>query len=351
MLNFNFLILIFISFIISLILTLGIIRLCWKYSLLDYPGRHKRHKKPTPILGGTAILAAVWISLLLYILFVEDGLDDLFPALPNILAGSLLIYLVGLVDDLKPLSAWLKLAIQTLAGLVLFFGGLSVEFISVPIYGSVPVGGFAVLITVVWVIALSNAMNLIDGLDGLATGVSVIASITLAIIGLLFQVEGVVVFSLALFGALLAFWIYNRYPARIFLGDSGSLLIGYFFAVISLVFPIKSFATAALFMPLVVLGVPLIEAVSSFFRRLAAGKNVMKADRRHIFHYLAYAGLNQRQIVALFYLTGLFFGFISLAMILFSRVMVLTFLILFMVVIFIIYFILISRMKKDNAAG
>jgi UDP-GlcNAc:undecaprenyl-phosphate GlcNAc-1-phosphate transferase len=159
----------------------------------------------------------------------------------------------------------------------------------------------------------------------------------------------VVMLSLALEGALMAFWLFNRYPAKIFLGDCGSLLIGYIFAVISLVVPIKSFTTAALFMPLVVLGVPLTETASSFIRRLAAGKNVMKADRRHIFHYLAYAGLSQKKIVYLFYLSGLFFGLISIGMLLFNRTLVLSLLLLFMVVIFVIYFIFMARMKKGRA--
>jgi len=350
MLNWQYLIPIISAFIMSLIFTRLAIFFCWKYSLLDHPGEHKRHKKPTPILGGTAVLLSFWLSLLVYHFFYAKGLWDITNSVPYIITGSLLIYLVGLIDDIKPLSAWVKLAVQTLVGLILYNGGLSIDLISIPTYGSASLNGFSAIITIFWVIALSNAINLIDGLDGLATGVSTIALSTMVIIGILFKVESVVALSAALLGAILAFWIFNRFPARIFLGDSGSLLIGYFFAVISLVFPIKSFATAALFMPLVVLGVPLTEAITSFLRRLMAGKNVMKADRRHIFHYLAYAGLTHRQIVTLFYLTGLFFGMISLVMILFSRVWVLTCLVLFMVVIFIIYFILISRMKKENVA-
>jgi UDP-GlcNAc:undecaprenyl-phosphate GlcNAc-1-phosphate transferase len=112
------------------------------------------------------------------------------------------------------------------------------------------------------------------------------------------------------------------------------------------VVPFKSFTTAALFLPLVILGVPLTEAISSFIRRLAAGKSILKADRRHIFHYLAYAGLSPRQIVYLFYLSGLFFGAISIAMSLYYRILVWTILILFMVVIFIIYLIFIGRIRK-----
>lgn len=339
------------SLLICFVLTAVIIRLCHKYDIYDRPGgKHKRHKKPTPLLGGTAVLISVWLGILAYMLFSNGALSGIIDSLPYILAGSLIIYGVGLYDDFHPISAWFKLAAQAVAGLVLYFGGLSFDLVSLPIIGEIAVDGYSVLITILWVIALSNALNLIDGLDGLAAGVSSIAAVTMVIIGILYKIDAVVLLSLALLGSVLSFWFFNRYPAKIFLGDSGSLLIGYFFAVISLVVPIKSYTTAALFMPLLVLGVPLTESITSFLRRLAAGKNVMKADRRHIFHLLAYAGLSYRQIIYLFYLSGLFLGFSSIIMLLFGRGVVLTFLLLFMVVIFIIYFILIARMKKENTA-
>ena len=331
-------------------MTNAIIGICRKYSIFDYPGHHKRHRQPTPNLGGTAILIAVWAGVFVYKYLDPSAFPDIKGTLPNILIGSLIVYLVGMVDDLRPVSAWVKLAAQVIAGLVLYFGGLSIDLISLPVLGTTALNGLSIIITVFWVIALSNAINLIDGLDGLATGVSAIASGTMIVIGILYRIDTVILFSLTLLGALLAFWFHNRYPAKIFLGDSGSLLIGYYFAVVSLVVPIKSFTTAALFMPLVVLGVPLVETTTSFFRRLAAGKNVMKADRRHIFHYLAYAGLNHRQVLYLFYLSGLLFGFISIAMLLFNRTLVWSVLLLFMVVIFVIYFILIIHMRKGNAA-
>jgi UDP-GlcNAc:undecaprenyl-phosphate GlcNAc-1-phosphate transferase len=282
--------------------------------------------------------------------FQRDAFWEIEGTLPNIFAASLLIYLVGLWDDFRPLSAWVKLSIQLIAALILYFGGLSINILSLPFFGPTALDGFSVVITVLWVVALSNAVNLIDGLDGLAAGVSLIAAATMVLIGVLYLVHSAVLLSLSLAGALLAFWLFNRYPARIFLGDSGSLLIGYFFAVISLVVPFKSYTTAAMFMPLVALGVPLIETVSSLFRRLAAGRSVMRADRRHIFHYLSHAGLSQRQIVNLFYLLSLFFGLISISMYLFKRTLVLSILTLFMVVIFILYFILLGRMKKRLSA-
>jgi len=273
-------------------------------------------------------------------------LADVRIYLPYIFAGSLIVFLVGLIDDISPLPAWPKLFAELVAGIILYFGGLSINTLSIPGLGSINSSGFGMAITILWVVGLTNAINLIDGLDGLASGVSGIAAAALVAIGINFHIESVTIISLILCGALSSFWLYNRYPAKIFLGDNGSLLIGYFFAVISLIVPIKSFTLAALFIPLVVLGAPLIETISSFIRRLTAGKNIMQADRRHIFHYLRYAGLSRGLIVNLFYLLGAVFGLISIMMLFFDRIIVMAILLLFMVVIFIIYFILISKIRR-----
>ncbi len=337
-----------VAFITSLVLVRVIIKISQKYSIYDYPGKHKRHKRPTPNLGGTAILLSSWIAIIVSLQISPGSFAEIERAIPNIFLGSILIYFIGLIDDFHPVAAGIKLAVQVVTGLILYSGGLSINFISLPLLGTTALGGLSIVITVLWVVALSNAINLIDGLDGLAAGVSIIGFATMVVIGILYAVKSVVLISLSLSGATFAFWLYNRFPARIFLGDNGSLLIGYFFAVVSLAVPIKSYTTAALFMPLVALGVPLIEAISSFTRRLVAGRNVMTADRRHIFHYMSYAGLSQRQVVYLFYLSSLFFGSISVGMFLFERMLLLTILLLFMVVIFILYFIFIFRMKRNR---
>jgi UDP-GlcNAc:undecaprenyl-phosphate GlcNAc-1-phosphate transferase len=240
------------------------------------------------------------------------------------------------------------LLVEIAVGLILYFGGLKTAWLSIPGMQSVSLGHFSVIITVLWVVGLTNAINIIDGLDGLASGVTVIAAFSMAVIGFLFGISSVVFISLALAGSVMALWIFNRHPARIFLGDGGSLLIGYIFAVTSLIVPIKSFTAAALFLPLMVLGVPLTEIISSFLRRFAAGKNVMKADRRHIFHYLAYLGLTHRQIVALFYSSGLLLGIISILMFFSERVIVLATMFLFMVVIFILFFIFMAKIRKEK---
>lgn len=335
-----------LSAFLALALTRIVIRICRRFSFYDLPGQHKRHKRPTPNLGGLAIFLSIWGAIELLYLFDPTFLADIRIYLPCIFAGSFIVFLVGLIDDISPLPAWPKLFAELIAGIILYFGGLSIGMLSIPGLGTINFPGLGMAITTLWVVGLTNAINLIDGLDGLASGVSGIAAAIMVVIGINLHIESVIFISLTLCGVLSSFWFYNRYPARIFLGDSGSLIIGYFFAVISLIVPIKSFTLAALFIPLVVLGVPLVETISSFIRRLAAGKNILQADRRHIFHYLRYAGLSRGLIVNLFYLLGAVFGLISILMLFFNRTIVVAILLLFMVVIFIIYFILISKIRK-----
>lgn len=319
------------------------IKLAHRYDLLDLPGRHKRHKRPVPILGGPVLFVAVWLPILVFRLVSPASFAELGQSLWYMLAGALVILLVGLSDDLSPISPYTKLASQIAAALILFMGGLQVELISTP-YGSLDVGSWSILITLVWVVGLSNAINLIDGLDGLAGGICLIAGLTMLAIGQLHQVATILTMICATVGFLLPFLYYNRHPARIFLGDSGSLQLGYYFAVFSLVVPLKSFTFTALYLPLLALGVPILEAVSSLVRRLLAGKSVFRADRRHLFHYLALAGLSPGQVVWVFYVLAMFFGGFSLAMYYFNRRLVLALMLVFMVVILASFLILLLKL-------
>ncbi|MFQ5452826.1 MAG: MraY family glycosyltransferase [Candidatus Zixiibacteriota bacterium] len=314
----------------------------YKYSILDQPGLHKRHKKPTPILGGVALFLVFWLTVSICFLFFSNIFEELFGSILFIFLGGLIIFLVGVSDDLSPLSAKIKLTAQIAAGLVLYFGGLKIELISTP-YGSIDTGIFSIAITVLWVVVLTNAINLIDGLDGLASGVSLIGAVTLFVIGLLYDVGPVLIFIIVMIGFLSLFLNYNHYPARIFLGDSGSMQIGYYFAVFSLMFPLKSYTATALYVPLLAMGVPLLEVSSSFLRRLVSGKNILRADRRHLFHYLSFLGFSPRQVVIIFEILAIIYGLFALAMFYWDRLIVFGFLIFFMVVIFVIFFILITK--------
>jgi len=333
---------------VALLLMRPAIRAAAQFGLVDRPGRHKRHGREVPIVGGLVLFAALWVSMAVGLTGFGGQFADVARALPYVVAGALIILFLGLADDITPLSAWTKLLFEIAAGLVLYLGGLHIDPITIPFAGSQALGAWSWVLTVAWVVMLTNAINLIDGLDGLATGVSLVAALTMAVIAALYQAAPAVFLAAALLGFLAVFLAYNRYPARAFLGDSGALQIGYYFAVMSLLVPLKSYAAAALYLPLLALGVPLFETALSISRRLAAGRNVMKADRRHVFHYLALAGLSPRAIVAIFWSLSAVFGLFSLAMYFWDRRLVLGMLVLFMVVILTGFLIFMARTSRPG---
>lgn len=340
-----------LAMLLALITVPIAIKLGHRFNLLDHPGRHKRHKKPVPFVGGLALFAVFWITLLaLELLSPESALGKLSSTL-WMFGGATVIFAVGLIDDFRPLSALTKLLAQAVAGILLFTGGLTIDPLFVPFLGKITLGPWSALVTVLWVVGLTNAINLIDGLDGLAAGVSLIAALTLSLLGVIYQAPAVVAVAGSLVGFLAVFLYFNRYPARIFLGDSGSLQLGYYFAVVSLMVPFKSYTAAALYLPLLALGVPILETTVSIIRRLVSGRGVMSADRRHLFHYLALAGLSPRKVVWVFWGLSLFFGGSTIAMFLWDRVLVSIILGVFMVVIFVAFLIFtanLPRVRKDS---
>lgn len=317
------------------LLTVPVIcRLCLRHGILDMPGEHKRHRFPTPNLGGIAIFLGFWIAVL-YALYHYHGLRaELHDSLYYVVAGGIIIFVVGLVDDLSRLSAPVKMASQVIAGTILYIGGLKITHLFVPFIGPMHLGVLSLPITLLWIVGVTNSINLIDGLDGLAAGVSAIAALAILFVGIYFQLYTVIVFTCAIIGACLVFLYFNHYPAQIFMGDNGSLFLGYLFAVISIIFPIKSYTTAAVFVPMVALGVPIIETIVSFIRRTVSGEKFYRADNRHLFHYLAASGLSKSQVVWLFYLVSAAFAISAGAMCIFDRRLVFTILAVFMVVIF-----------------
>lgn len=324
-----------------------LIRFSHRHNILDMPGKHKRHKQPTPFLGGVALFLAVWLTVGISYLLFYGLFETLNHSIIYIFFGSLMILLVGLSDDFSPLSAWVKLAAQAAAGVLLYLAGLKIVFLTIPFSGTmIGIGALSVIVTILWVIVLTNAINLIDGLDGLASGVSLIAAVTLLVVGQLYQVGAVLVFVLVLIGFLSLFLYYNRYPARIFLGDSGSMQIGFYFAVFSLAIPLKSYTATALYVPVVALGVPLMEVLSSAIRRSVQGQNIMRADRRHLFHYLSLMGFSRRKVIIIFYVLAMIYGLFAVAMFFLNRMIVFGLLVFFMVVIFGAFFILLSKFSE-----
>jgi len=259
------------------------------------------HRRPVPYLGGLAIfigfLVATWFSL---------GMDD--PQLRAILAGGLIILIVGVVDDLTTLPAWAKLAGQFLAAGVGVALGLRVEWLTNPLGGMFYLGNWGIGPTIIWIVAVVNVVNLVDGLDGLAAGISAIVACTLLFAALQAGQTMVAVMAAALAGSSLGFLPYNFNPARIFMGDAGSMFLGYALATIAVVGTFKSATAAALAVPVVALAIPIADTSFAIVRRYRGRRPVHEADDGHIHHRLLQRGLTQRQAVVLLYSISACFG-------------------------------------------
>ena len=221
------------------------------------------------------------------------------------------IVAVGVVDDSHPLGAGIKFILQIVAALIAVWHGVVIQAIANPLPFGGPYWNFGVMavpITVVWIVAVTNSVNLIDGLDGLADGVSTIAALTMLIIALLMGDLEMAVICAALVGGCIGFIPYNRNPAKIFMGDTGSTFLGFVLATVSVTGLFKLYAIISFVVPFIILGFPIYDTVSAFTRRILKGQNPMKADRSHTHHKLIDMGMNQKQAVATLYLVATVLG-------------------------------------------
>jgi UDP-GlcNAc:undecaprenyl-phosphate/decaprenyl-phosphate GlcNAc-1-phosphate transferase len=263
------------------------------------------HKTPLPRLGGVAIFAAflcsVAFSPLLKALFPHPQLEFSIHAFPTILVPSLLIFLLGVYDDVHGVGAYVKFGAQAAAASMLFFGGLRISDLPV-MFGAHQFPWFVGLpLTIVWVLAITNAFNLIDGLDGLAAGSALFSTLVVFVVALLSQSSLVALLTIALAGAILGFLRFNFNPATIFLGDCGSLFIGFLLSALALEGAQKAPTIVAVAIPVVSFGLPILETTLSVLRRLISGRPVFTADREHIHHKLLQRGLSHRQVVIVLY--------------------------------------------------
>lgn len=277
-------------------------RLAVRAGALAYPGERHVHTAPTPSWGGLAILTGFLLALLVAEVFLS------LQHLPNrqltgLFLGSGLVLAIGLFDDRFHLPARFKLAGQIAAAFLLPLFGVGVTVISNPIGGGwfAPAPWLAWLLTIAWVVAVTNAVNLIDGIDGLAAGVTAISCIALAVIGLMRDQPAVALLAASLSGGAAGFLGWNFYPARIFMGDTGAYFLGFMIGGITVLGAFKIAASISIFVPLLVLAVPLAEAGLSTLRRYFRGQPVFAADREHIHHRLLAMGLSQRAVAILMY--------------------------------------------------
>lgn len=294
--------------------------------LVDAPGGRKVHSVSVPRLGGVAVACAAALALLAVTPFAAllgTTVADLGSIAP-ILIGGALVFAVGVLDDLSGLPAWPKLFVQVAAAVIVMLSDLRVERISVA--GQTwQLGFWSWPLTLAWIVGVTNAFNLIDGLDGLAAGVSVIAGATCAMILVARGHVAEAMLLAALVGAALGFLVYNFSPASIFLGDGGSLLFGFVLATTAITGWQKGATALAAGVPLLIFGLPLADAASTLFRRLfrrgepagvsfrAALARVVEPDRRHIHHRLLGLGLSPRRTVALLYALTLMLSALALA--------------------------------------
>lgn len=268
-----------------------------KEGLVDVPNERKIHKVPISRLGGVAI----WLSTMTTFLFLV--FLSYYPygsLLSGILLGSSLMFLLGLIDDIYNLNAKFKLFVQVAIVTLVYFLGVKIDTIFNPFGGIIELGWWSYPITLLWIVGISNAVNFIDGVDGLAGSVITVNSITLAIIAIAMSpsnsISALIAFILA--GSMLAFLTYNFNPAKIFMGDSGALFSGFLLASLSITGVMKS-AALAIILPFVVLAVPIIDITYASLRRILKGKSPFVADAEHIHHKLLKAGFSQKITVAI----------------------------------------------------
>ena len=287
-----------ISFAISLILVPIFIRLAKKFGFVDYPNYRKVHTVPMPYLGGVAIL----VSFTIVTLFSQPAEMEYKP----IIIGAAILCFVGLVDDKYDLKPMVKFIGQLVAIGVPIYYGIIIDTIT-PFGIEINFGFLSVLVTVIWMAAIINAINLIDGLDGLATGVVIIALASIAVITIFQSNIFVMMICIILIGSLLGFLPYNFHPAKIFLGDNGSMMLGYIVGVLSII-GFKNITFISLFFPIIILGVPFIDMFFAVIRRFREGVSVMRADKNHLHHRIRHLGFSHRESVVLIYFIALLFA-------------------------------------------
>lgn len=286
-----------------------------KSGRVDQPGGRKVHQRPMVRLGGVSIFVGTLIALLT--VWWSGG----FGILPiekewevwGVTLGGLAFFLIGLADDLFSLSPFIRLLMQATIAAVAWWMGVQIDFLNVPFDGLVQMGWLSLPITVIWLVGMANAINWIDGLDGLAAGVSGIAAVVMLVVTLFMQQPAAALIAAALAGGALGFLRYNFNPAQIFMGDGGAYFMGFTLAGVGVIGLVKSTAVTAVLLPYLILAVPIVDMSAVILARLRHGKSPFVADKRHLHHRLLQAGLSQRLAVLFIYSLTLWVGSLALA--------------------------------------
>lgn len=295
---------VFIVFLFVVIFIPIVKRIAIHIGALDIPNARKVHKVPIPRLGGLGIYAGFLLG---YMLFGRESIQ-----MNAVLIGSFIIVITGMIDDIKPVPARYKLLGQIAAAMVIpFYGGIVLQDMSAfGLYFNF--GGFASIVTVIFIVAIMNCINIIDGLDGLAGGISAIYFLMIGIIAVMFKSSGLdVVLTFVMLGATLGFLVHNFHPASIFMGDSGSLFLGYIISVISLL-GYKNVTFTSLIVPIFLLAIPIMDTLFAIIRRMLKHESIAMPDKCHLHHQLLKLNFSVTKAVLIIYFIDILFAIASI---------------------------------------
>lgn len=297
-----------LTIIISLIVVPLNKALSFKVGAVDNPSKRRMNKVVMPTMGGLGLYAVSFFSLFFFQPISNDYLLPIF-------ISSTIIIITGVFDDIKEVKPIIKLLGIILAALIIYYwAGISIDMITIPFIGEIKFGFFSLPLTIIWIIAITNAINLIDGLDGLATGVSIIALTTMGIIGFFFLQTNRVPITILVFtiiAAAIGFLPYNFHPATIYLGDTGALFLGFIISIVSLQ-GLKNATIISFLIPILILGIPITDTFYAIIRRVWNKRPITAADKNHMHHRLINMGLTHRQAVLFLYVFAILFSITAL---------------------------------------
>jgi len=293
------------SFLLAVLFTPAVIWVAHRLRLYDGHSIRKVHKHTIPRIGGAAIFLSTMV-LVAVIPFINNNVGKAFGEIRTqlfaLLGAGAFVFLIGLIDDVRGLRVRHKLPAQVAAATVLCLAGVRIESIDIAGIYALNLGWLSFPATILWIVAVTNAMNLIDGLDGLAAGIAAIACGTIAVFSIFGGQIIMAVIMLAVLGSLCGFLIFNFNPARIFMGDCGSMFLGFVLAGVSVICSVKSGTVVALALAVLALGVPIFDMAFTMLRRYLQGRHIMSPDRSHLHHLLLDLGLRQRHVVVSMYI-------------------------------------------------
>ena len=346
-----------VSFVFVCLVTPILIKIGLKFGFVDQVNQRKIHRGAIPRIGGIGISLGTLLPIFLLCFFFTTGVEIKTPS--NMLlyfGGGLAISLLGLFDDIKGINAKVKMLFQIVIAFVATQHGALIESLPMP-WGRLELGIFGYFLTIFWIIGIINAFNLIDGMDGLSSGITLFSSLTLAMLAIANGYLPTALVALALAGAVTGFLIYNFNPARIFMGDSGSMFIGYILAILSLRNQSKAHAVVSIMVPIIAMGLPILDTTLAFMRRIMRHQSIFAADKQHIHHFILSLGFNQRKTVLILYSISIMFTVLSLLMIFNKNIDTFLIVLVFAIIIFVIitklgYVEMIYgrfRVKKENS--